>query len=223
MRQRGFTGRLAVTARNKADADLYHRAGAHVVLRPFIDAAEQGADALTEAWHTLARDIDWPVAFKEMRIKAGSVFAGQTIENIPLRSSTGVSIVAVSRAGRVFFNPESGFQLFPADRIVLMGPNENLKHAEELIHRIQEPVSDDEMEDFSLTEAQVAADSPMAGKTLSEIRFRQEYGSTVIGIRRGEERIIHPGPQERISEGDTLLVMGTRDSIGRLQQGLNVQ
>ncbi len=222
MKQWGFSGKAAVTARNKEEADLYIRSGAHVVLRPFIDAAEQGADALTEAWHALAREIDWPMSVREMRIKSGSIFAGQAIRNIPLRSSTGVSIVALSRAGRVFFDPDPDVQLFPADRIVLIGPPDDLKHAEALIRSIQEPLSEDESGDFSIIEVKVAAGSPLATMTLNDIGFRQKYNSTIIGIRRGEERIIHPGPQERLEPGDTLLVMGAGDSVQRLKQDFTV-
>lgn len=221
LRTRGFEGRVALTARNKEEADLYRGAKVQAVLRPFLDAAEQGADALTGAWHALSQDMAWPVAFREIRIKAGSAFAGQTIRNVPLRSSTGVTIVAVSRAGRVLFNPEPDFQLFPSDRIVIMGPGDDLKHAEAMIHRI-DPADQDEAESVSLVEARVGPGSAQGGKTLSQIGFRQAYGSMVIGIRRGGEYIISPGPDERLEEGDELLVMGTGESFERLRRDFDM-
>ncbi|HXK48283.1 MAG TPA: cation:proton antiporter [Deltaproteobacteria bacterium] len=216
LRHQGYEGRVALTARNKVEADLYHRANVPVVLRPFLDAAEQGADALTGAWHALSQQIDWPVAFREIRIKAGSTFAGQSIRDVPLRSETGVSIVAVSRAGRIVFNPGPDYQLFPSDRIVIMGPTDDLRQAELLIHRVVDPASDEE-ESVSLVEARVSQGSPGAGKTLAQTGFRQAYGSAVIGIRRGGDYIISPGPDERLEEGDELLVMGASDSFERLR------
>ena len=189
-----------------------------MVLRPFLDAAEQGADALTGAWHALSQKSDWPVAFREIRIKSGSAFAGKTIRNIPLRSEAGVSIVAVSRAGRVFFDPEPGFQLFPSDRIVIMGPPEDLRKAESVIHRAAEPSGEEDAGGVSLVEVRVAQGSPQAGSTLSQTGFRQKYGSTVIGIRREGGYIISPGPDERIREGDVLLVLVAEDSFERMSQ-----
>jgi K+/H+ antiporter YhaU regulatory subunit KhtT len=218
LRARGFEGRVALTARTKDEADLYLRAQAHAVLRPFLDAAEQGADALTGAWHALSRETDWPVAFREIRIKAGSAIAGQAIRDIPLRSDAGVSIVAVSRAGRVSFNPEPGYQIFPSDRVVIMGPPDDLRQAESMIHRVVDPATEEEAESVSLVEARVPAGSVRAGKTLEQTGFRQIYGSTVIGIRRGDEYIISPGPDVRLEAGDVLLVMGTGESFDLLRQ-----
>ncbi|TFH48230.1 MAG: sodium:proton exchanger, partial [Methanothrix sp.] len=152
LRVKGFKGRVALTARTKEDAELYLKANPNVVLRPYLDAAEQGADALAGAWHALSQETDWPVAFREIRIKSVSAFVGHEISNIPLRSETGVSIVAASRAGRVYFNPGSDFQIFPSDRIVIMGPPEDLRKAEAMIHRIADPSSGQDSDGVSLVE-----------------------------------------------------------------------
>jgi Kef-type K+ transport system membrane component KefB/Trk K+ transport system NAD-binding subunit len=218
LREKGFAGRVALTARTKEEAEQYLRANPHVVLRPFLDAAEQGADALTGAWHDLNQETDWPVAFREIRIKSGSAFAGHVIRDIPLRAEAGVSIVAVSRAGRVLFNPDPQIQLFPSDRVVIMGPPDDLRQAESMIHRVVDPATEEEAESVSLVEARVPAGSVRAGKTLEQTGFRQIYGSTVIGIRRGDEYIISPGPDVRLEAGDVLLVMGTGESFDLLRQ-----
>jgi K+/H+ antiporter YhaU regulatory subunit KhtT len=126
--------------------------------------------------------------------------------------------VAVSRAGRVFFNPEPQIQLFPSDRVVIMGPPDDLRQAEVMIHRVVDPSTEEDSESVSLVEARVMEVSSRAGKTLAQIGFRQAYGSTVIGIRRGDEYIISPGPDESLEAGDVLLVMGTTDSFERLRQ-----
>jgi Kef-type K+ transport system membrane component KefB len=47
LRQRGFTGRTAVACRSADDEDRLQVEGADLLLRPFADAAEQAADALT--------------------------------------------------------------------------------------------------------------------------------------------------------------------------------
>ncbi|HPP80507.1 MAG TPA: TrkA C-terminal domain-containing protein [Deltaproteobacteria bacterium] len=40
-----------------------------------------------------------------------------------------------------------------------------------------------------------------------------------MGIRRGDEYVISPGPDERVLAGDTLLVLGTADALERLGLG----
>jgi Kef-type K+ transport system membrane component KefB/Trk K+ transport system NAD-binding subunit len=217
LRHLKYGGKVALTASNQDETELYYHWGADLVLRPFADAAEQAVDALTAASDVLSRkNIGWPVVFREIRLKAGSAFAGHTIRDIPLRSATGVSVVAVSRAGKIFFNPEQEFQLFPYDRIVIIGPPDSLLKAEEIIHHIQDRESEDERDSVSFGEIGVAEGSALAGKSLGQLRFREAYGSTVIGIRRGDDYIISPGPAQYLEPEDRLLVMGTEDAVERL-------
>lgn len=217
LRAKGYGCKVALTARTIEDAQLYRKAGPDLILMPFADAAEQGADALTGAWHTLSQQTEWPVAFGEIRVKANSTFAGRTIRSIPLRAEIGVTIAAVARAGRVIFNPDPDLQLFPGDRVVLMGPAEGIKSAEAVIHRVEDPPTEDNLEPVSLFEVRVSQGARVSGKTLGDIGFRQVYGAMVVGIRRGKEYIITPGPGETLMEGDVLLVMGRSESLDRLQ------
>jgi len=222
LRHRANSGRdvkVALTAASQEEAVLYRKAGAHVVLRPFMDAAEQGADALMDATDILPQNVDWPVAFQEIRVRSGSLFAGESLRHIPLRSEAGVSVLAVSRAGRVHYDPEPDFQVYPGDHMVLMGPADALKKAETLIHQAQDRQAEDGPKRFVMAEIEVFPDSKWSGKTLADLQFRQRCGVTVVGIRRGEERISSPGANESLSPGDHLIVIGTAEKIEALEKG----
>jgi K+/H+ antiporter YhaU regulatory subunit KhtT len=91
---------VALTAVDVRDASTLEKLGVHVVLRPFRDASEQAVDNLTQAMALLPKILIWPVAFKEIRIETAFSYAGKALNEIPLRQSTGVSILAVSRAGK---------------------------------------------------------------------------------------------------------------------------
>ncbi|MBN1381698.1 MAG: cation:proton antiporter [Deltaproteobacteria bacterium] len=219
LKNRGFNGKMALTAVNETEADLYHKAGAQVVFRPFSDAAEQAADALTDAMDVLPDDSDLPIAFREIRIRSGSEFAGQTIRNIPLRSQASVSILAISRGGHVLYSPDPDFQIYPGDRLVIVGLPTDLKEAEALLSRQEKPMDDlDILDRFSIAEIHLAADSPLDGMTLADAQIRQKYAVTVIGIRRKEEQVFTPGPAERLQSGDRLLIIGFSKDVGTLKR-----
>lgn len=219
LRHLKYGGKVAITANNQHEADQYYHWGSDLVLRPFIDAAEQAVDSLTAASDVLSRKtMSWPVVFRELRVKAGSAFAGHALRDIPLRPDAGVSVVAVSRGGKVFFNPDGNFQLFPADRLVLIGPPDDLQRAEEAVHRIQDDLAGEDGESVAFGEIRVTEASPFAGKSLLHLRFREAYGSTVIGIRRGDDYLIPPGPQETLEPGDDLLLMGSADAVEALRK-----
>ena len=222
LKSRGYKDKVALTATNAEEAALYEKTGADVVFRPFRDAAEQAADSLTHAMDVLQENIDWPIALREVRIRTGSAFAGQTVRDIPLRAATGVSILAVSRAGRVHYDPGADFQIYPGDRLVIVGSPEELRHAERMLDELQDVEAGNDPEPFSIVEVEVPHDFGSSHRTLVDLRFRQKYGATVVGISRGEQKITAPGPREELKPGDRLIVIGTAKALEMLKiQGLS--
>ncbi|OAT79391.1 potassium channel family protein [Desulfotomaculum copahuensis] len=68
--------------------------------------------------------------------------------------------------------------------------------------------------DFSIVE--LLAPPEFIGKTLQESAMRQEYGVTVLAVRRGHEVIISPGAKQVIQEGDVLVIVGRNDKLRSL-------
>jgi K+/H+ antiporter YhaU regulatory subunit KhtT len=54
------------------------------------------------------------------------------------------------------------------------------------------------------------------GKTISELKFWQNTGGTVIGMKRNGDLIISPGPYALILEGDILLIIGADENYERV-------
>ncbi|MFW5873091.1 MAG: potassium channel family protein [Bacillota bacterium] len=70
--------------------------------------------------------------------------------------------------------------------------------------------------DYSIIE--LISPSHMVGKTLQEINFRKEYNANVMAIRRGKNLNLAPGGQDKILEGDTLIIMGRNDQLEDLKE-----
>ncbi len=73
-----------------------------------------------------------------------------------------------------------------------------------------------------LEEVAVPDGSAMADCTLEEARIPQKTGLIVIAIRHSETEsrepfLYNPGPEERIREGDVLIVLGREEQIDRLR------
>lgn len=218
LRGRRYEGKIALSARDEEEANIYSSGGAHVVLRPFSDAAEEAADSLTEAIDLLPGDIDWPLALKEVRLRKGSVFAGKFIRNLDPREMAGISILAVGRAGRVYLDPYPEFQFFPGDRLVVMGEPHALKNAENLFQQVEERKAERGSKRFAIAEIFMGNNSPRLDKSLVELQFRKHYGTRIIGIIRGDKRIPMPGSEECLRAGDRLIVIGTPESVEKIKE-----
>ncbi len=219
LRAAHFPGKLALTARSEAEAEHYRALGADLVLRPFADAAEQAVDALNAAMHLLPPDSHWPASLREVRLEPGSVWAGKSLGEIPLRRETGASVLAVSRAGTTFFDPTAGFVLYPGDRLVLLGEPESVEAAVEFITRREVGAPDPE-ERFTMATVDIPELCNLAGRTLGELRFRQDFGVSVIGIQRGEIRLQAPNAGTQLQAGDRLIVVGRPYDLDELHAAI---
>lgn len=61
---------------------------------------------------------------------------------------------------------------------------------------------------FPKYEIAVPADCPLIGKNLSELKFWQQTGATVIAIRRGDTIFLSPGPYASLEDKDVLMFVG---------------
>jgi trk system potassium uptake protein TrkA len=64
---------------------------------------------------------------------------------------------------------------------------------------------------------EVEVHGKLAGKSLLESNLREEYGITVIAIRRNGKLSLSPSPSEKLVESDRLILVGDNDGIQRFE------
>ncbi len=67
---------------------------------------------------------------------------------------------------------------------------------------------------------EMTAESPCIHQTLQALNFWQNTSSTIVGIRRGNELLLSPGPYASFEEGDIIYFIGNDESLGRVQSFL---
>ncbi|MGE0660314.1 MAG: SLC13 family permease [Reyranellaceae bacterium] len=199
-----------------------------LVARRFLSSARSTGSA-GQARPRLAQWIeDYGLTGREhrLRVSSRSSLAGRTLNELDLRGSAGVNIVAVERPGRL------------SSRMILPTPTTNLRAGDILFLDLSSPTVDideacsrfdleplplagdyfvDRRQDIGMVEVMVTPGSRLIDKTVVESRFRSEFDLNVLGLRRGSE----PGRgnvlDEKLRLGDTLLLMGPWRAIRRLQ------
>lgn len=75
-----------------------------------------------------------------------------------------------------------------------------------------------EGDDFRLEEIEVTDTCARAGRTLRDLRVREETGAMVVAVRKPDGRFdTTPDPEELIEAGDVLIGVGTAEEIRRLE------
>jgi voltage-gated potassium channel len=86
---------------------------------------------------------------------------------------------------------------------------------------ILERVAFGEDTELDVREVVVAAEAPIAGKTIRETDLRRKTGAYIVAVKRGRQRVrINPSPEEQVRAGDTLMVIGTPRQLNRLDDFL---
>ena len=163
---------------------------------------------------------------RRLRILDGSPLAGKTLEELNLRGTSGVNIVAIGR-GRKFSNetlrPTGKTELRAGD-ILLIDQSASTSLIDALPKQYlleQLPLSgayfSDRAQEIGMTEVILPPTSELVGETLVEAKFRTRFGLTAIGLRRGDGAHTEVLLKEKLRVGDTLLLIGPWEEIERLR------
>jgi CPA2 family monovalent cation:H+ antiporter-2 len=68
--------------------------------------------------------------------------------------------------------------------------------------------------------AEIRPLSPAAGKTLSELALRENFGINIALINRGGQKVYAPDKNERLFPGDVITGIGTDEQLEKLNQFL---
>jgi len=161
------------------------------------------------------------------QVRPDSPIAGKRLAEIPLRAS-GINLLAIERGPRLSartIRPGADTELQPGDVLFLdaiVPEAEGRALADRFGITIlplgsEETYLTDAHHSIGMAEAMLSPQSALIGKTVLEARIRRERGLTVIGLKRGRTIVEDDLLEEKLRLGDTLLVVGLWNDIGRLR------
>ncbi|MBC7823588.1 MAG: cation:proton antiporter [Candidatus Parcubacteria bacterium] len=141
-----------------------------------------------------------------------SPLTGMTLEEADIRQLTGVTLMAIRRAGGAELDyPDAMTTLEQGDRLLIVGESNELAAFYELAKgeaAVPAPNS-------SCQWIQVVEDSTIVRKTLSEIDWRRQYGIQIQAIRRENKFLRFPDDDMDVQAGDRLLLCGSFHSLNQ--------
>ncbi len=151
-----------------------------------------------------------------IRVPVGSTLDGRTLRETNLGATLGVQVAGVVRGGKKQLVPDPEHVLLAGDILLVKGRADEVRE----LFRVREAELEEARQD--LTEvgepvtgvvARLRKDSPLVGRTLREMQFRQRFGAIVVAILRDD----HPIEQEVASvpllEDDEIVALGARHQL----------
>jgi di/tricarboxylate transporter len=160
----------------------------------------------------------------EFKVTPNSPWAGKSLNEIGLGQEYDLYVLRIMKSPGIPIEPRAYTILQPGDRVLIEGNKNNLitLREENLVEFTGEFEQKSEMaKDLHLAEVILLPGSPLIGRTLRGVNFRERYGLQVLGINRKGENIRRRISLTRLQVGDQLLLQGNQETIQGLGKNIN--
>jgi di/tricarboxylate transporter len=154
----------------------------------------------------------------EIVVLPNSPLVGKTLLESNLGRDLDLTVLRIRRQGAQYVTPQANVRLEPHDELLVKGARDKVLRVRDTVGLAIEAevkLSDPDLqtEESSLVEAILLPQSPMIGRTLVRLKFRQRYGLQVLGINRRGRTLEDKLSDVSFRVGDQLLIQGRRSRI----------
>jgi di/tricarboxylate transporter len=159
----------------------------------------------------------------EVVIRDDSKLAGKTLAESRIREDYDLTVLQITRSSRETVSGRAQAKLQAGDVMLVEADRESILRIQDVagvdIHGDIE-VSDPTLQSdrIKLAEVIVLPGSPVIGRTLAGVRFRDRFGLQVLALHHRGGTLRRRLDRVRLAMGDVLLVQGDGDRLGALDE-----
>ncbi|UXR63466.1 cation:proton antiporter [Bdellovibrio bacteriovorus] len=159
--------------------------------------------------------LPWDASLGTYDLNAESVLVGRNLRDLSFKEKYGVNVAAVYRGSKRYFAPDGEFILWPYDKLICFGSEEELQSfhmflEQEKVSVAPGPDAPARQEDYRLSSFVVNDASVCKDKSIRDSGIREAYHGMVVGIERGAQRILGPRASFVLQEGDLIWLVSDR-------------
>lgn len=160
-----------------------------------------------------AQDYQLEERLLYIRIPEGSVLVGRSLEESRLGAAYGMAVLTIDKGGENFQIPEPGYILQAGDRLIVGGRPVDIDvmrglDSLQIDRKVDTKLEEIESGGMQIVEVMLSPYTTLAGKTLQELRFREQYGLSILAIWRGNRAYRTALANIPLNFGDALLCYG---------------
>jgi di/tricarboxylate transporter len=161
----------------------------------------------------------------EFKVTEDSPWRDKTLNEIGFGKEFGLNVLRILKSSGYYVEPRSSTVLDVGDRVLVeTNRNDLVALEDQKLVKFTGEFKDKETgiaKDLFMAEVIILPGSPMIGRSLQGLNFRDRYGLQVLGINRKGETILRQFSKTRLQVGDQLLLQGNPDTIGSLGKNQN--
>ncbi len=151
----------------------------------------------------------------DLEVLPESAFAHRTIRDAKWMTHAGLNVIAIERAGELIAAPQPQQTVIPGDIILASGKLSEDACKQFGLRHLQTPTIPQRLLDRNTTLAEIVIPphSNLAGKSFSEIHFRERFNLNVLAVWRAGRAIHHDLADFVLRVGDGLLVQTSLENL----------
>jgi di/tricarboxylate transporter len=158
-------------------------------------------------------DLGIHLYLTEILVLPGSALIGKTLREAALGRDLDLKVMEIHREETPDITPQADTRLEEGDVLLVEGEREKILQVKEMTGigiKADVELADPHRrpQDIGLTEVILTPGSPLIGRTLQGLRFREAYELQVLAINRHGETLRHRMSHIRLATGDVLVVQG---------------
>ncbi len=161
--------------------------------------------------------LPWDSHLTEITVAPESRLVGQTLVDLKMREQYGINIAMIERGKVTISTPSREERLYPNDKLLIIGTDEQLAHVKPLFEgNLEESLTEFPKQDMSLQKVVVNSKSKIYGQSIRESGIRELTQGLVVGIERKGERILNPDSDLIFENDDIVWIVGNNKKIPSL-------
>jgi CPA2 family monovalent cation:H+ antiporter-2 len=161
--------------------------------------------------------LPWNGYLSAVDIEQESNLAGKTLIELGLREKFSITVMVVQRGKEHVVAPSSSFQIFPGDRILCFGSDDNMDTFKKTIsiQKQSETTQTPELElaNYALWAIEIAEHSQLLHKSIRESRIQERYKCMIVGLQRKGMRTQSPPASTIFEAGDQVWAVGATPQL----------
>lgn len=159
--------------------------------------------------------LPWDTHLTELSISPDSPLVGKSLIELAVREKYGVNIAMIERGHRMIPTPGRDERLYPNDKVMLIGTDDQLAAITELF----KGTTDENLEtsfpkkDMTLQKIVITSSSPVYNQSIRESGIREKTQGLVVGIERNGVRILNPDSNLVFENEDIVWIVGNTKKI----------
>ncbi|MDL2257493.1 cation:proton antiporter, partial [Bacteroidales bacterium OttesenSCG-928-I14] len=184
-----------------------------------IQEASSNTNIIKKELMSHGKHSSWDINLVDLGVSQEAEYVGNSIESLPWREDYGINIVYIKRGENLIYAPGPDERLLPFDHIGIIASDDDLeKFMPVFDKKVNIKHIDSDVEDIVIEKLCIDVESPLNGKEIKESGIREMSNGLVVGIERGDEQFMNPGPNTVLQTNDIVWIVGERKELQLLHR-----